>query len=202
MPKIDLDAIPQVNRTGYPPPFDEQVAGRWQRRLGARDRADRFRRQPRRAETRRLVVAAALARRRGRVPGHARRARRCWSRMTARPCFGRVTSRPGRKAAPTAIICATTAIGDCAFRRRRRRHEHRRRLFGHRHDVHARRHATPTRTARLMMRSGRLVRAFGLILLDDPRLVLGLVDPFRDVRVRQHVLHVHAGEGRHAAPRR
>ena len=33
MPKIDLDAIPQVNRTGYPPPFDEQVAGRWQRRL-------------------------------------------------------------------------------------------------------------------------------------------------------------------------
>jgi uncharacterized cupin superfamily protein len=33
MPKIDLEAIPQVNRTGYPPPFDEPVAGRWQRRL-------------------------------------------------------------------------------------------------------------------------------------------------------------------------
>ena len=33
MPKVDLDAIPQVNRTGYPPPFDEAVAGRWQRRL-------------------------------------------------------------------------------------------------------------------------------------------------------------------------
>ena len=33
MPKIDLNAIPQVNRTGYPPPFDEPVAGRWQRRL-------------------------------------------------------------------------------------------------------------------------------------------------------------------------
>ena len=33
MPKVDLAAIPQTNRTGYPPPFDEPVAGRWQRRL-------------------------------------------------------------------------------------------------------------------------------------------------------------------------
>ena len=34
MPKIDLDSIEQVNRTGYPPPFDRDVAGRWYRRLG------------------------------------------------------------------------------------------------------------------------------------------------------------------------
>jgi uncharacterized cupin superfamily protein len=34
MPKVDLDSIEQVNRTGYPPPFNEAVAGRWQRRLG------------------------------------------------------------------------------------------------------------------------------------------------------------------------
>ena len=33
MPKIDLDAIEQVNRTGYPPPFNQEVAGRWYRRL-------------------------------------------------------------------------------------------------------------------------------------------------------------------------
>lgn len=33
MPKIDLDAIQQVNRTGYPQPFDREVAGRWYRRL-------------------------------------------------------------------------------------------------------------------------------------------------------------------------
>jgi uncharacterized cupin superfamily protein len=33
MPKLDLDAIPQVNTTGYPPPFDAEVAGRWYRRL-------------------------------------------------------------------------------------------------------------------------------------------------------------------------
>lgn len=33
MPKIDLDAIPPVNRTSYPPPYDEAVQGRWQRRL-------------------------------------------------------------------------------------------------------------------------------------------------------------------------
>ena len=33
MPKIDLEAIPQANRTGYPPPYDRDVAGRWVRRL-------------------------------------------------------------------------------------------------------------------------------------------------------------------------
>ena len=33
MPKVDLDAIPETNRTGYPPPFDGDVAGRWYRRL-------------------------------------------------------------------------------------------------------------------------------------------------------------------------
>lgn len=33
MPKLDLDSIPQVSRTGYPAPFHEAVAGRWQRRL-------------------------------------------------------------------------------------------------------------------------------------------------------------------------
>lgn len=34
MPKLDLDAIPQRNTTGYPPPYDADVAGRWFRRLG------------------------------------------------------------------------------------------------------------------------------------------------------------------------
>lgn len=34
MPKVDLDAIPQTNRTGYPAPFDAAVQGRWYRRLG------------------------------------------------------------------------------------------------------------------------------------------------------------------------
>lgn len=33
MPKLDLDAIPQTNATGYPPPFDALVEGRWYRRL-------------------------------------------------------------------------------------------------------------------------------------------------------------------------
>ena len=33
MPKVDLEAIEQANRTGYPPPFDKDVAGRWYRRL-------------------------------------------------------------------------------------------------------------------------------------------------------------------------
>jgi len=33
MPKLDLEAIPQTNRTGYPAPFDQAVQGRWYRRL-------------------------------------------------------------------------------------------------------------------------------------------------------------------------
>ncbi|MFT4026234.1 MAG: cupin domain-containing protein [Novosphingobium sp.] len=32
MPKLDLDSIPQLNKTGYPPPFDQAVAGRFHRR--------------------------------------------------------------------------------------------------------------------------------------------------------------------------
>jgi uncharacterized cupin superfamily protein len=35
LPKLDLDTIPQVNRTGYPAQFAQVVAGRWYRRLGA-----------------------------------------------------------------------------------------------------------------------------------------------------------------------
>jgi uncharacterized cupin superfamily protein len=34
MPKIDLEAIPQNNTTGYPPPFNAEVQQRWKRRLG------------------------------------------------------------------------------------------------------------------------------------------------------------------------
>jgi uncharacterized cupin superfamily protein len=36
MPKIDLDALEPENGTGYPPPFDAPVAGRWKKRLGRR----------------------------------------------------------------------------------------------------------------------------------------------------------------------
>jgi uncharacterized cupin superfamily protein len=34
MPKIDLNSIQQINRTGYPPPFDQPMAKRHYRRLG------------------------------------------------------------------------------------------------------------------------------------------------------------------------
>ncbi len=33
MPKVDLADISETNRTGYPAPFDRDVAGRWYRRL-------------------------------------------------------------------------------------------------------------------------------------------------------------------------
>lgn len=33
MPRLDMDAIEQTNRTGYPSPFDKEVDGRWYRRL-------------------------------------------------------------------------------------------------------------------------------------------------------------------------
>ena len=35
MPKADLSAIEQTNSTGYPPPYDREVAGRRYRRVGA-----------------------------------------------------------------------------------------------------------------------------------------------------------------------
>ena len=34
MPKVDIESVRQTNRTGYPPPFDKDVAGRWYRRIG------------------------------------------------------------------------------------------------------------------------------------------------------------------------
>ncbi|HEX9807801.1 MAG TPA: cupin domain-containing protein [Alteraurantiacibacter sp.] len=33
MPKLDLDAIPQANTTGYPEPYNRDVTGRWHRRI-------------------------------------------------------------------------------------------------------------------------------------------------------------------------
>ena len=33
MPKLDLDAIPQINTTGYPPAYADKVQGRWYRRM-------------------------------------------------------------------------------------------------------------------------------------------------------------------------
>ena len=33
MPKLDLEAIEQTNKTGYPAPFDREVQGRWYHRL-------------------------------------------------------------------------------------------------------------------------------------------------------------------------
>ena len=35
MPKLELSSIPATNRTGYLPPHDQPVQGRWYRRLGA-----------------------------------------------------------------------------------------------------------------------------------------------------------------------
>ncbi|RST31608.1 cupin domain-containing protein [Sphingomonas ginkgonis] len=34
MPKVELDRLTPSNRTGYPPPFHQPVAGRWQRAVG------------------------------------------------------------------------------------------------------------------------------------------------------------------------
>ena len=36
MPKLDLADFPLVCRTGYPPPYSEAVAGRWQQRFAAK----------------------------------------------------------------------------------------------------------------------------------------------------------------------
>lgn len=36
MPKLNLDDIPPVHRTGYPAPHDQAVEGRWQQRLASK----------------------------------------------------------------------------------------------------------------------------------------------------------------------
>lgn len=33
MPKVDLDAVPAQGTTGYPPPFNREMDGRWQQRI-------------------------------------------------------------------------------------------------------------------------------------------------------------------------
>jgi uncharacterized cupin superfamily protein len=34
MPKVDLESLEPTNRTNYPVPFDQPMAGRWQRKVG------------------------------------------------------------------------------------------------------------------------------------------------------------------------
>ena len=93
MPKLDLDAIPQTNTTGYPAPYDEAVAGRLVRRLrpaagltelgaamSCSSPAPGRRSATGTSEEDELVVIL--------------RARRCWSRTAARQCM-----RPGDVAA-------------------------------------------------------------------------------------------------------
>ena len=42
MPKLDLEATPQTNATGYPAPYDAEVQGRWYRRLAPPGRLTAF----------------------------------------------------------------------------------------------------------------------------------------------------------------
>lgn len=42
MPKLDLEAIEQINRTGYPPPYDAPMAKRHYRRLAPAGRLEDF----------------------------------------------------------------------------------------------------------------------------------------------------------------
>ena len=60
MPKVDLSQIEQTNRTGYPPPYDQAVAGRLYRRVGQATGLQDIG-QPLRARTRRMVKPAPLA---------------------------------------------------------------------------------------------------------------------------------------------
>jgi uncharacterized cupin superfamily protein len=42
MPKIDIAKLPIDDRTGYPPPYNQVVAGRWRKRLGNAAGLDQF----------------------------------------------------------------------------------------------------------------------------------------------------------------
>ena len=200
MPKVDLDAIEQVNRTGYPPPFDEEVRGRWYRRLAPASGLTDF-----------GVSHVTLK------PG-AWSSQRHWH--DGEDEFLVMLSGEAVLVEDDGGPCC--APGDCAawpkgstnghhlvqrererlrVHRRRRRHEHRRRLFRHRHDVHAGGQLRPQ--GRHALRGSDAARLGGLadlVLLDHPRLVLRLVDPLGDMRVRQHRLHIGAGEAGTGTP--
>ena len=61
MPKIDLSAVEPTNRTGYPPPHNKAVAGRWYRRLAPAAGLTRMGASHVVPEAGRVVLPAALA---------------------------------------------------------------------------------------------------------------------------------------------
>ncbi len=109
MPKLDLAAIEMVQRTGYPPPHDQAVQGRWQRRFAEGCGAGAAGRQPCHARTRRMVIAAALAFHRGRTGGDALgRGRAGGGRRRDRRCTPAISA-SGPRAWPTATASRTAA---------------------------------------------------------------------------------------------
>ena len=85
MPKLDLDAIEQTNRTGYPPPFAAPMAKRHYRRLAPAGGHRRISASAMSCSSPAAFPASATGTRARTSSWSCSKARRCWSRTRARP---------------------------------------------------------------------------------------------------------------------
>ena len=129
MPKLDLDAIEQVNRTGYPPPFNRQVAGRWYRRLAPAGGLSDFGVSHVVLKPGAWSSPTSLAQWRGRIFGDAERTRRCWSRTRDGRCLAPGDCAAWPKGSTNGHHLINESDADCAFVVVGGGREYRRRLF-------------------------------------------------------------------------
>ncbi len=115
MPKLDLDAIPQTNATGYPAPFDREVEGRWYRRLAPAGGTDRIRGEPCGAEARAPGRRSATGTTGRTSCWSCCRARRCWSRTTAAPSCAPAMSAAWPKGSTNGHHLRNDQPNDCCF---------------------------------------------------------------------------------------
>ncbi len=142
MPKVDLETIEQTNRTGYPPPHNEKVAGRWYRRLAPATGLTDF------AVSHVTLKPGAWSSQRHWHDGEDEFLVMLSGEAVLVEDEGRTILRAGDMAAwPKGTGNGHHLINesgeDCTFLVVRRGHEHRRRLFRHRHAVHRRQPLRP-----------------------------------------------------------
>ena len=142
MPKVDLESIEQVNRTGYPPPFDEEVAGRWYRRLAPATGLTDF------GASHVVLKPGAWSSQRHWHDGEDEFLVMLSGEAVLVEDEGRTILRAGDIAAwpkgtGNGHHLRNESDERLRVRRGRRRDEHRRRLFRHRHAVHCRQPLRP-----------------------------------------------------------
>ncbi len=135
MPKLDLQSIEPTNRTGYPPPFDKEVAGRWYRRLASVGGLTDF------GVSHVTLKPGAWSSQRHWHDGEDEFLVMLSGEAVLVEDDGRTVLRAGDcaawpKGSTNGHHLRNESDEDCTFIVRRRRRVHRRRLFRHRYAVH------------------------------------------------------------------